>query len=439
VIEAALRAIDHSPIYHVALVFFAFYPVVTSVMWSSTAATYFFRREYRRPVAPPPLTRFPRVTMLLPCRDEEVHIEETLEACLRQDYRNLEVVVVDDGSVDGTVDRVVPFVRAGTVRLVTKETNEGKAMAINDALPLITGEIVVVMDADAVPAPDMVRYLVPHFESPRVAAVTGNPRVADRQEFLAKLQMLEFTSIVSILRRAQRIWGRILTVSGVVTAFRVSALVDVGLFSPDMATEDIDMTWKLQKRYYDVRYEPGALVWMRVPRSARYLWRQRRRWALGLVQVLRRHVGDLLHWPRRRMWPVMVEAILSILWAYTFVILTAFWGLSYGLGHPPVGASPIPNWWGMLIATLSLVQLGTGVLLDRQYDRDIVKYFPFAVFYPIVYWIFMAIITVISTPAGLFGKRERGPTRWNIPRQPGRSPEPSAERMDLQPERRASP
>jgi biofilm PGA synthesis N-glycosyltransferase PgaC len=415
VIEAALRAIDHSPVYQVALVFFAFYPVVTSVMWSATAATYFFRREYRRPVGPPPLRRFPRVTMLLPCRDEEVHIEETLKACIRQDYRNLEVVVVDDGSVDGTVERIVPFVRAGTVRLVTKETNEGKAMAINDALPLITGEIVVIMDADAVPAPDLVRYLVPHFESARVAAVTGNPRVADRKEFLSKLQMLEFTSIVSILRRAQRIWGRILTVSGVVTAFRVSSLVDVGLFSPDMATEDIDMTWKLQKRYYDVRYEPGALVHMRVPRSARCLWRQRRRWALGLVQVLRRHLRDLLRWPRRRMWPVMVEAILSILWAYTFVVLTAFWAFSYASGHAPVGASPIPNWWGMLIATLSLIQLGTGVLLDRQYDREIVRHFPAAVFYPVVYWMLMAIITVVSTPAGLFGARDRGPTRWTNP------------------------
>jgi biofilm PGA synthesis N-glycosyltransferase PgaC len=428
--EGFLRAVDHSLPYQILLLFFAFYPVITSVVWTTTASIYFFRREYRRPVEPLPLRRHPRVTILLPCHNEEAHIEETLTACLRQDYPNLEILVVDDGSTDGTVDKVMPYVRRGEARLVIKQLNEGKAMALNDAMPLVTGEIVLMMDADAVPAPDMIRYIVPHFEYPRVAAVTGNPRVADRSEFLAKLQMLEFTSIVSILRRAQRIWGRILTVSGVVTAFRVSALVDVGLFSPDMATEDIDMTWKLQKRYYDVRYEPGAVVQMRVPRTLRYLWRQRRRWAIGLGQVLRRHGPDVLQWKRRRMWPVFFEACLSILWAYSFVILTAFWVLSYAIGHPPVGASPIPNWWGMLIATLALIQLGTGVLLDRHYDPEVVRYFPVAVFYPIVYWMLMSAITVVSTPKGLFGRTDRGPTTWKMPRGT-RAPEdlPAAERL----------
>ena len=424
--EAFLTAIDHSPLYLVLLVFFAFYPIVTSIVWTSTALTYYFRREYRKPVTYQPMRRYPRVTLLLPCHDEEVHIVETLDSCLLQDYPNLEIVVVDDGSTDTTIDRVMPFVRSGAVRLVAKEVNEGKAMAINDALPVISGEVVLILDADARPAPDMLRYVMPHFEYPRVAAVTGNPRVVDRSEFLGKLQMLEFTSIVSVLRRAQRIWGRMLTVSGVVTAFRTSALVDVGLFSPDMATEDIDMTWKLQKRFYDVRYEPAAVVDMRVPRTLRYLWRQRRRWALGLGQVLRRHTRDILSWKRRRMWPVLFEASLSILWAYTLVVLTAFWVVSYSTGHPPVGASPIPNWWGMLIATLSLLQLGTGVLLDHRYDKEVVRFFPVAVFYPLVYWMLMSVITVVSTPRGLFGTAPRGPTLWKVPREPVPAERPSA-------------
>jgi biofilm PGA synthesis N-glycosyltransferase PgaC len=124
----------------------------------------------------------------------------------------------------------------------------------------------------------------------------------------------------------------------------------------------------------------------------------------------------VVHWKRRRMWPVVVEATLSILWAHAFVLLTAFWLISYATGRPPVGASPIPNWWGTLIATLSLVQLGTGVLLDRRYDREVGRYFPVAVFYPIVYWMLMAIITVVSTPRGLLGSKPRGPVRWKTPR-----------------------
>jgi poly-beta-1,6-N-acetyl-D-glucosamine synthase len=431
-LETALHAIESSSLYAAVLIFFAFYPVVSSVMWTSTATAYYLRREFQKDPGPPPMRAVPTVSILIPTYCEEIHIESTLRAALAITYPSFEIVVVDDGSTDATVERLVPFVDAGLIRLIAKEQNEGKAMAINDALPVLRGEIILILDADASPAPDVLEYLVPHFESGRVAAVTANPRVVDRHTFLAKLQTIEFTSIVSILRRAQRVWGRVLTVSGVATAFRRSALLDVGMFSPDMATEDIDMTWKLQKRFYDVRYEPGAIVRMRVPTGFRALWRQRRRWATGLAQVLRRHGWSVLFsWKRRRMWPVLIEASLSIAWAYCFVVLTALWVVSYAAGHPPAGAAPIPNWWGMMIATLSLLQLSTGVLLDSRYDRSVLRYLPVAVLYPIVYWMLMAVITVASTPRGLLSQKHRGrPTRWQTPRvetTPLPSPAPDAE------------
>lgn len=417
VVDPFLSAMEVSVAYQAALLFFAFYPIASSLIWTTTSLTYYARREFRKPLEPPTLEHYPAVSLLIPCYCEELHIQETLETCLRLDYPDLEIVVVDDGSSDRTVEKVLPYVEAGRVRLVAKTENEGKAMALNDAILCLRGEIVVIMDADASPKPDMLRYMVPHFSSSRVAAVTGNPRVVDKETFVAKLQAVEFTSIVSILRRAQRVWGRILTASGVLTAFRKSALIDVGLFSPDMATEDIDMTWKLQKRYYDVRYEHGALVWMKVPKDLRGLWKQRRRWALGLAQVLRRHGKDVLSWKRRRIWPVLFESSLSILWAYVFVALTTLWAFSYAVGHPPVGASPIPNWWGMLIATLSLIQLGTGVLLDKRYDKEIVRYFPAAVYYPLIYWMLMALTTVTTTPKGLLSTSNVGaPTRWRTKR-----------------------
>ena len=99
---------------------------------------------------------------------------------------------------------------------------------------------------------------------PRVGAVTGNPRVINRNSLLAKLQAIEFTSIVSLQRRGARIWGKLLTMSGVVGAFHRDALYDVNFYSPQMVTEDIDVTWRLQLRYWDIRYEPRAVVWMRV-------------------------------------------------------------------------------------------------------------------------------------------------------------------------------
>jgi biofilm PGA synthesis N-glycosyltransferase PgaC len=248
-----------------------------------------------------------------------------------------------------------------------------------------------------------------------VAAVTGNPRVRNTETFLARLQAVEFSSIISLLRRAQRVWGRIVTVSGVVAALRRSAVYDVGGYSPNMPTEDIELTWKLQKRHYDVRYEPRAICWMTVPVTWRGLWQQRLRWARGLCQVLRKHADVLTTWKSRRLWPVFTESFLSIMWSVCFVFLATLWTVSYAIGLPPVGASPIPNLWGMAIATLCLVQILTGVLIDSRYDPRIVRYLPYAVWYPMIYWAFLAVTTVRALPYLLREPAKRS-VRWSTAR-----------------------
>jgi hypothetical protein len=243
-----LRSVPTHQSYWWMLGFFAFYPVVSAITWVTTGLHFYLRREREKDTTrdvPPVLARYPRCTVLIPAYCEEKVIAETLTCATEIDYPDFEIVVVDDASTDGTVEAVRPFVESGRVRLIAKHRNEGKAMAMNDALPCIQGEIVLIMDADAAPDPMILKWMVPHFESPRVAGVTGNPRVRNRETYLAQLQMIEFTSIVSLLRRAQRIWGRVLTMSGVVGAFRTSALLDAGRYSSEMATEDIDMTWKL--------------------------------------------------------------------------------------------------------------------------------------------------------------------------------------------------
>ncbi|MBD3220142.1 poly-beta-1,6 N-acetyl-D-glucosamine synthase [bacterium] len=402
--------LEQTWVYGALLVYFAWYPIASSATWIYTAILYHRRREARAETRLSGFYRMdthPRVSFVVPAFNEEVNIIASVEAILAVDYPDFEVVVIDDCSTDDTLARLEPLAADGRIRLVRKHVNEGKAMALNDAIPLCTGELLMVMDADAMPHPDILKEMVPHFRSPRVAGVTGNPRVVNRTSFLSKLQAIEFASIISLMRRAQRVWGRIMTMSGVVGIFRREALADVGYYSPEMATEDIDLTWRLQLRHWDIRYESRAIMWMRVPQSLTGLWRQRRRWALGLSQVLHRHWREVLKWRHRRFWPVLLEANLSVLWAYTYVILAIIWTVSYSLGHPPLGASPIPNFWGMLIATVCVLQLVTGVVLDRQYDITLPRYFVTAVFYPLIYWILMAVITVTTHPLGARVNRQR--------------------------------
>lgn len=415
-IESWLFDLQHSWPYAVVLGFFAAYPIITSIMWMLTALIFRLRWEDATPPEPAQAGRaLPFVSVLVPAHNEEAVIARSVLAMLRMDYPAFEVIVIDDGSTDGTLAALQPLLGDERLRVVHKPGNEGKAMALNDALPLARGEILMGLDADAEPDPMMLRYIVPHFDSPRVAAVTGNPRVRNTGTFLARLQAVEFSSIISLLRRAQRVWGRIVTVSGVVAALRRSAVYDVGGYSPNMPTEDIELTWKLQKRHYDVRYEPRAVCWMTVPLSWRGLWRQRLRWARGLAQVLRKHADVMVTWKSRRLWPVFIESTLSILWSVCFVFLAALWSLSYAVGLPPVGASPIPNLWGMAIATLCLLQLLTGVLIDRRYDRGIVRYLPYAVWYPLVYWAFLALTTVRALPY-LLKAPAREAVRWTTAR-----------------------
>src|SRR5512140_4406 len=135
-IRELLLVVETSRVYWGVLIFFAFYPILSSLIWVTTSLLYFFRREvgeadremYR-------IDEYPLVSVLIPAHNEEKMIAQTLRGVLDMHYPFLEVIVVDDASTDGTLAAVSPFVSLGHVRLIRKNRNEGKAMALNDAIP----------------------------------------------------------------------------------------------------------------------------------------------------------------------------------------------------------------------------------------------------------------------------------------------------------------
>lgn len=407
-----LRAIDHSRAYWAALEFYGLYPIAMSWLWISLSLFFQRGQEEKAVEMQPP---FPLVSVVVPCYAEESTLRDTVDALLAMDYPAFEVIVVNDNSPDKTAEIARGYLTDPRVRLINKTVNEGKAMGLNDALPFCRGEILLFIDGDIIVTPQVLHYMVPHFQGTRVAAVTGNPRVRNRTSLLQHLQAIEFSSIVSMQRRAQRVLGRILTVSGAVFAVRRTALLDIGGFSSHMATEDMDMTWRLQMQHWDIRYEPRAVVWMQVPLNIRDLWKQRRRWTRGLAQALKRHREIPFRWKMRRMWPIYYESCASILWSFDFVLMTIFWIFCKIAGYHPRGASPFPNFWGMMIATTCIAQLVIGAWADKKYDRDILWSTPDAVFYPIIYWMMMAIITFVYTIPALLRKPPKVQT-WHIRR-----------------------
>lgn len=391
------------------------YPIFGVILWMTTSL-FFYKRRESNSVTPliEVSSYFPPISIVISAYNEEKNIATSIESVCKINYPNYEIVVINDGSRDKTKEILEQYVTAGKIRLISKNINEGKAMAINDAMLCLTGEIIVVLDADAEPDSALLYHLVKHFQNARVAAVAGHPRVKNVDNFLCRMQFLEYVSVIGMIRRSQRVWGRIMAFSGVVFAVRRTAFFDVGGFSPASATEDTDLTWKLQRRFWDVFYEPKAITWVIVPTTYKAFFRQRLRWSRGLMHVMHRYIDSLWKWKMRRMWPMFLENLCSTLWALCIVILLGFWVFAFIFGIPMEGAGLIPSTWGITIATLSLILAGFSLFLDKKYDSHIIKYYFYAVYYPIYYWILLAIIAVIALPA-LFIKPKLA-SKWQTER-----------------------
>lgn len=403
------------------LLFIGLYVVVAAAVWVASAVRFALSRERADSDAfyDIPDVDLPPITVLLPAYAEERTIGAALDALREVDYPDLEVIAIDDGSPDGTVDVILEHLpRDPRLRLLRKEVNEGKAMAMNDAIAISRGEVIVVIDADAQIAPGALRAIAAHFvRIPRMGGVTGNPRPINLGSWLAEMQVVEFAAQVSLMRRAQVAWGRILTMSGVVSAFRRSVLADVGLFDPSMATEDIELTWRIQRRFYDVRYEPRAVVGMSVPTTLRGLIRQRLRWGRGLVQVLLHHGAILGHWRNRRHWSVMIEAIISLVWWHLLVVLIV---IGFALAAIDIGGyedvTPFPWGWVAAVLTIAMVQLTAGLLIDRRYDPTATDGLWPMPWYPIGYWFIVGCTTLAVTIPTLLKPGSGTHVTWKVDR-----------------------
>ncbi|HNC86719.1 MAG TPA: poly-beta-1,6-N-acetyl-D-glucosamine synthase, partial [Agitococcus sp.] len=278
-------------------------------------------------------------------------------------------------------------------------------------------EILICIDGDALLDKHAAHWMVKHFvEDAEVAAVTGNPRIRNRSTLLGRVQVGEFSSIVGMIKRAQRSFGRLFTVSGVITAFRKSAVHQVGYWSPDMLTEDIDITWKLQRDGWDVRFEPHALVWILMPETLEGLWKQRLRWAMGGAQVLIKNLDVIKSPIHNHLWPLMLELCLSLLWSYAMLIMFVLWLLSFilPLSIPFVGSPLIPDEGALLLGTTCLLQFALSKWLDSGYDKGLGRNYYWMIWYPLVFWLINICSTIVAFPKViLLGKGQRA--RWVSP------------------------
>ncbi len=253
-----------------------------------TALALWQRRREAAPAGAPHLVPT-FVSVLIPAFNEARVIEASVRGILASTGPRIEVIVIDDGSTDGTSDVVArTFGIDPRVRLLTLE-NGGKARALNTALAQARGDVVIALDADTQFEPDTIAKLTRWFADPRVGAVAGNARVGNGHNLITRWQALEYVTAQNLERRALAALGAVTVVPGAVGAWRRIALDAVGGYPEDTLAEDQDLTIAVQRAGWRVRCDNDAVAWTEAPETVRALFKQRFRWAFGTLQCLWKH------------------------------------------------------------------------------------------------------------------------------------------------------
>ncbi len=292
------------------------------------------RNRYRlwRGVMNSPLA--PKVTVLVPAFNEEVTIRDSLAGILALTYQNLEVVVVDDGSSDGTEELLIrefdlvevhkvyqatlpseDIVRLYRSRsdprlVVAEKRNGGKADALNAAINLASGSLVCAVDADTIINPDSLQRLIISFvDDPDVVAAGGSVRLTNGgmvrgpdglqpafpKNLWAACQVVEYTRAFLIGRLGWNQLGGNLIVSGAFGIFRRDRVIESGGYLHGSVGEDMELIVRLRRHGYEtgtpakITFNADPIAWTEAPERLGELRRQRNRWFRGLLDVLSRH------------------------------------------------------------------------------------------------------------------------------------------------------
>ena len=417
-----LNAIVIHPIFQILSWFLAIFPVLIAALSVNSSRMFLlnrFRVETER-INPhedelaEAKEIWPLISVVIPARDEEDSIEQTVRAASRLMWPKVEVIVVNDGSVDNTENILESLKAELGITVLKHDVPLGKSITLNDGMQAASSEIVLILDADGIPARNVLIRMVPHLVIKRnVLAITGNPRISNVPNILSAMQAIEFSSTISTLRRGQSAWGRINTISGIMALLRKDEILKIGGFSSEQPTEDIELTWRIHREGYRCIYEPAAQVSMKVPLKFRDWFKQRTRWGRGLVRVLQKHGFQIIkkwEWPA---FPLLLEATFAIIWCHLLLLFVIFWLLAIFTTNIELTSPLGIGRWGVMAIGVSLLQIIWGMHLDKSHDRTITKLWPLAPLYPLFYWSMSAFVVVWTTIPTLLTKPKN--VLWTSP------------------------
>lgn len=385
------------------------YPILGSFAWFIGVLCYSFLFKYKHiDWAEIPTEVEPFITIMVPAHNEEVVIEDTIDYLMTKiNYGNYEVLVTDDGSTDETPAILARLQKKyPKLRVILIDKNKGKAHAFDIGMAFAKGRLILSNDADTVPEPDALSNYVNYFIRPggrNISAVTANMDVKNRTSLLGKSQTVEFSSIVGIIKRTQAgVLGGLYAYSGANTMYRKDALIDVGGFRQDRATEDISIAWDHQLNGWISVFAPTIIFFMEVPVSLPMLYRQRKRWAKGGTEVWLTNFKKVLFHPFENIGRtfMFIDQTFSIIWSlffcisfFVFIILMGVY-LYQGNFEQIYRTLTISFLFVCFEMISGILQLIASLVVDDQGRK--LKYMLFAPLYMLLFWMVNAI-TIMTT------------------------------------------
>ena len=341
------------------------------------------QREAKQvPAVTPFAGNIPLVSIIVPAYNEEINAVRTVNSLLMQDYPNLQVVFVDDGSKDSTYATVSnTFKNVANVKVYTK-INGGKASALNVGIAKANSEFVVCIDADTQLKTDAVSKLMQKFTSEKIAAVAGNVKVGNEINMITKWQSIEYITSQNFDRRAFDLLDCITVVPGAIGAFRKAAVIEAGGLTTDTLAEDCDLTMRLHRIGYEVRNCNDAISYTEAPETMRQFMKQRFRWSFGVMQCFWKHRDAVFNPKYKNFGMVAMPNILIFQMILPFL-------------------APLAD----LILVLSLVAAGFGII-------------PASITHIVIYYLIFTLVDVAGAAlAFAFEKEDYKKLIWMIPQR----------------------
>ncbi|MFA7597418.1 MAG: glycosyltransferase, partial [Novosphingobium sp.] len=360
---------------------------------------------------------YPGVSLLIAAYNEETGIAATLESIAQLKYQGpVEALVINDGSTDRTGARVreaiARLIRAPNIkiRLLDFEHNRGKAAALNSGLAASRHGLICTIDGDSRLRSDSLREIVERYLSdpPGTMAVAGAVLVRNsRENLITRAQEWDYFHGIAAVKRMQSMYHGTLVAQGAFSLYRKDALEMVGRW-PNTVGEDIVMTWAMLERGYRVGYAEDAIVFTDAPATFRQFYRQRKRWARGMVEALEQHKGLLL---KRRLttlfiWWNMLFLPLDLTFTFIFIpgLIAALLGYYWIAGPLTLLLLPLAVIWNAVIFFIQRRMFRNQGLRIRRNLLGLL-------FYVVIYALVMQPICLWGYLSELTGQRKKWGTK----------------------------